>query len=427
MMAYKRLEELFDTLLYLGMIMGALIFFCWYWRTEYQMRYANLVLQEFLTEVSSDGKITLEAYEQLICNLNRINPAYEVKIVCTEYELQPIYTLISQAELDKYYLNRNKRKKIELQMDEVIVKEEAADELRLQKETNADILATEGSEYLPLPEEEIDAKVEAVRKCQEVYEGEALITLCRVISSTGSYYAEAEQVYENETGQAMLVLTVDGKKISVPVEVLRHPRTVICTKGHEVANSAEIIAEAKQTGNVECPYCKQIPESVTCNVSALYKKTGSVLEKEEVWLTVKYLDGHIEQITPDMEGWQDTYDVNYCGLQQVIIRYRGKEDTVLIVTENDNCIQCGNPCNERCLNDYEGFPYCTECMSKVLLFSGEVHEEEKQKENGEIVAILDSEKELCLQYGAFVTLYLLKNGEYETILQREVKQNGERR
>lgn len=423
-MAYKRLEDLFDTLLYLGIIMGALIFFCWHWKTEYQARYAELVLQEFLTDVSSDGKITRESYEQMIWNLNRINPAYTVKIACTEYVLQPIYTLIPQTELDKYYLNRNTRKKIELQMDEVIVKEEEADELRLQKETNADILATAGSEYLPLPEEEKSITVEAVRKYQEVYEGEALITLCRVISSAGNYYAEAEQVYEKEAGQVILELTVDGEMFSIPVEVFRHPRKVICTKGHEVVNSAEIIAEAKHTGNINCPYCKQIPESVTCNVSVLYKKTGNVLEKEEIWLTVKYLDGHIEQITPNMEGWQDTYDANYCGIQQVIIQYRGKEDTVLIVTENNNCIQCENPCNERCFNDYEEFPYCTECMSKVLLFSGEVYEEEKQKENGELVAILDSEDELCLQYGAYVTLYLLRNGEYETILQREVKQNG---
>ena len=59
-MVHGWMEELVDTLLYLGIIIGLLIFSTCYWKEEYQLRWAEFVTEEFLYLASAEGKIALE-------------------------------------------------------------------------------------------------------------------------------------------------------------------------------------------------------------------------------------------------------------------------------------------------------------------------------------------------------------------------------
>jgi hypothetical protein len=145
------MEEWFDTLFCIGTLTGLLFFFLWYWNGNYQQKCAEVVLQEFLDEVSASGKISLDVYEQMRQNIGRINRDYEIEIRCITYELQPIYARIPAETLRQYYADRNVRKDIAFQKITFEVEEEVPESLCLQKETNASILAAEKAEYIPLP------------------------------------------------------------------------------------------------------------------------------------------------------------------------------------------------------------------------------------------------------------------------------------
>lgn len=421
------LEELVDTLLYLVLIIGLLIFFICFWRDSYQVRCAEKITNDFLYEISAKGGISLEKYEGFINNLFRINADYEIELGYAEYGLRPIYACVPTEQLMQYYLSRNIRKEMEFSCYEVNVVQEAQNRLRLQQETNATILAAEEKLYLPLPEEETVLSVEAVRKYQEVYEGEELITLCLVSSEEGYYYVEAEPCYGVASGQILLEPMVEGENYSVPVEVICYPRVVTCVNGHEVVNTATVLDNILQSGKVDCPYCELLPAYVVCNTEVLMKKSGTKLTKEEVWLNVKYLNGNTEIITPESLDWQDNYDENYCGLQRVTISYRGENTTITVITENDVCSNCDKSCNGRSYEDYIAFPYCVACMSEALLFTGEVYEEEQIHSHNELLALLDAEGAIVLQAGGYVTIRLSKKGVTKVLLQQKIKRDGGRK
>lgn len=421
-MIHKWMEELFDTLLYLGLVVGILIFSACYWREAYCVRCAELVVEEFLNDISISGRMSSEELEELLERIRRIDTAYDVELAYTSYTLQPCYAQIPVECLDKYYMERNRRKEVTFREFEINVEEENPEMLSYQTETNASIMAAEG-EYLPLPGEQENVVVEAVRMRQEAYEGEKLITVCRVTSEAGSYYVEAEPECAVETGTVELEVVVESEIHSVPMEVVCYPRVVTCARGHSVVNGKNVIEEWKQQGTIKCPYCAVIPERISCNEKLITKKSGTKLTRE-IWLEVVYLDGHTEVITSEHKEWQDDYDENYCGIQPVTIRYRGQEVVITVISENEVCNKCGKLCNERCFSDYTYFPYCTDCMSKVLLFTGEVYEEECLTDYEEIIAGLEKKKEVWWKKGDMVNIRLMKHKMIKTMLQRVIKRDG---
>lgn len=423
-MIHRWLEEWYDTLLYLGLTVGLLCFFLLHWESECQIRMTEAVIDEFLTKASMNGKITKEAYEILIANIDKINSDYDVNVICRKNLLQPVYAPVSEEELFEFYISRNVRKEVLLKEYDIFVEEEPAEGLKLQEETNASVMATTNNEYLPLPDEEIGWKAEAVIPCQEVYEGEELVTVCCVKSSGRAYYAIAEPVQAKKTETVLLELKLQEKRFTIPVEVVCHPRIVQCDKGHQVVNSRKVLEKYKATGRIGCPYCEVIPEYVACNKNVLMKKTGVDLNAEELWILVTYLDGHTEYVTSESPEWQDTYDKNYCGIQQVRIQYRGKETEVLVISENNGCQQCGSECNERYLTDYLIFPYCITCMSKVPLFSGKVVEEEAWIKNEELTEMLLKMGEVPLKMGDYAEVYVSKKSAYVTNIQRKIRKDG---
>lgn len=422
-MVHRWLEEWCDTLLYVLILCSTLLFFLLYWKGECEVRYAEVVMQEFLSDVSKNGKITVEEHEKMVRNLANINTEYTVNIMCREFELQPVYGLVQEKKIKEYYLCRNIMEPKEILPCQIVIEEEPVESLHLQTETNASVLA-DVQNWMPLPEDKVEWSVESVRPYQEVYEGEELITVCRVRSLQESYYAEAEAMVADSSGTVQLQIMIEGEYYFVPVEVVCYPRVVRCKNGHEVTNSVAVLKESLQTGTVACPYCAFWPEKVQCERPLIYKKTGEALKKEENQITVTYLDGHKEVITPESEEWQDSYDNNYCGMQSVIVSYRGMEDCFTVISENERCRSCGKECNDRSYMDYLSFSYCTHCMSEVPLFSGEVYEAENVASVNEVLLALDTSGKWELQKGDFVVLQLSAKEKQLSLMQSKILQDG---
>ena len=425
-MIHKWLDDLFDILIFLGLVFGLLLFFIHYWSNGYKTRQAEWIVLDFLETVSTEGRIEPEAYAGLMEQLARIDDEYEFQISCSTFELQPVYAKSSVEELERYYRNRNSRKRIVFKPYQPQLEEENIGTLRMQAESNASILAEE-EEFLPLPREGTEMEICAVRSTQSVYEGEALITLCKIVSENEIYYMEAEPVCPFISGQIFLTLRISGEVHKVPVNVVCYPREVVCPRGHKVVNSRTVLEETKQTGQIPCPYCAATPEAIECNAGYLFKRTGEALNSGEIWAKVTYLDGHTEIITPETAEWQDDYDENFCGLQPVMIFYRGASTAVAVLSENNECLQCHGNCTGRNYEDYSSFPYCTKCMSEVILFTGNVQEEEVCMEKEELVALFDKSGEVLLNKGDYVSVILKKRGKYKSILQETVKKDGRSR
>ena len=400
-MQYKWTEKLYDTLLYVLLLSGLLIFFVFYWSGEYRLRYAELVINDFLDTVSAEGRIAEEEYAELVAKIDYINPEYTLEFYTVQYVLQPVYAYLPEEKIANGFMERNVKKEKELREWQPENRNVAMEQANLQTETNASILAAEP--WVPLPEDIPAQAVEAVRPVQEVYEGESLITLCKILAENKFFYVPAENFRAYSSGTVQLQVFFGEETYLVPVTVQCYPRYVNCENGHRVSNTTEIIQETKNSGNFSCPYCAEIPEKIDCSVSFVKTQTEKKLSGDEIFLLVTYMNGTTEIISPESDGWQDTFDESYCGMQTVEIAYHGKKESIVVLTENDSCRKCGGECNERNKTDYEIFPYCTACLSNTLLFSGEVFEEEICTE------LMDMEPDA--ENGGFV----LKRGDYAVI------------
>ena len=422
-MIHKVLEEWFDTLLYVGIVIGLMGFFCLYWGNEYSFRHAKAVLHEFLDKASVSGKITEEEYVGLNNALHDIYPGASLEISCYRYSKQKIFDLIPQEKLERDFAGRNSKKKIELKDYEIQIPKIDVNSLCMQTETNASVLAADKKEYLPLPKDETQVIICAVRPIQEVYIGEGLITLCRITDSNGVYYKEAAYAEAQKSGEVFLELVLEDRIYPVPIEVICHPKTVLCSNGHCIVNTKEIIEEKKLTGKIKCTYCSMLPMQLICDESELHIKTGEMLTGNQIRILVTYLDGNTEYVSPDSKDWQDDFDSNYCGKQEITIHYRNMETNLMVVSENPICEKCGKECNDRSYEDYVKYPYCLECLSGMHFLTGEIREEELLLSKEDLFAELELKGEILLNRGDFFVM-ICKRGKNMSVMQRKIRIDG---
>ncbi len=418
------LEEWFDTLLMLFLVFVSLLFSFYYWKEQYNMRCASVVIEDFLEKASTEGKVSIQELEVLLQQIQRIDKQYILECIYTGIKLEPCYAKIQKEQLDNYYFKRNLRKEFVLTEQDIFIPEEIVEGLCLQEETNASILASGKEHYLPLPEDKAIFSITAIRPKQKVYEGEALITLCLVISEDGNYYVEAEPIVATHSGNVYMIANINGKQEYVKVEVSCYKRELICEKGHKFANTKERIEQMEQTGMQPiCSICQKLPKQVQCNQTTVVLKTGESLVNTPLFLEVTYLDGHVEKIFPFMEGWNDNYDKNFCGIQTVTIQYKQLRDTVVVISEGENCLNCGNVCTGKAHKDYIEFPYCTECMAQYPLFTGEVYEEQWRMNLRELIIFLENERVLFMEEGEQLTVAIKKENTYVLMKEKRVIRN----
>jgi len=422
-MVHKSLEEWFDNLIYIGIVVGLMGFFCNYWGNEIFFRYSKAVLQEFVDETAISGQITANEYEGLYNRLQDIGRDFDIEISCYRYSEQKIAELLPTEHWRTEFASRNVIRPTVFIEYEPHVRQSDAATISLQKETNASVLAATENEYLPLSEEDTGFSVCAVRPSQEVYEGEYLITLCRVTDPSGVYYKEAAPIKAKATGQVMLELTLNDKLFQVPVDVVCYPRTERCDNNHFVVNTREVLDWKKKTGKVKCPYCGIIPMQISCKEPVIHVDTNESIHDGKIKILVTYLDGSISYVTSDSEEWQDDFDEEYCGTQNVTIRYRNVDTKLTVVSENPSCTKCGGECNDRCYTDYLNYPYCLKCLSQMYLFMGKVKEEKEFISEKDLLSMLDTQKAILLNRGDYIMI-AYKQGKKETVLYREIKING---
>lgn len=422
-MVHKILGEIYDMLLFLCGVLGILVFFLLYWKESFQIRYAESVLREFAEKVAVTGKITGAEYGRVLNELYSVETDIALKIQCFLYEEQPVYAYLSEEEWKKYFQDGNQIVQTAWKEYSLPLLQGDENEMQLQTETNATVLAAEQQDYLPLPYENAQTEIIAVRPEQKLYEGEKLVTLCRVVSPDGNYYIEAPDVVAKQSGTIQLKLILDEKEYLVPIEVLCYSRTLECENGHKIPNTKAVIDERKETGYVSCPYCRIIPKSICAMVEEPKLMTGDELTKACLQLEVLYLDGSIGYATPESEDWQDNYDAGFCGDQTVTVRYRNAETQIMIKTENGTCKQCGKECNDRCLKDYRDYPYCIGCLSKMLKFTGKTKLKEEIINTRELVSKLDKEGKFLFQRDDFVTMEL-QLGKRKTLVQQKITMAG---
>lgn len=408
-------EKFFDVILFLGIGMVSLLLFGCYWEGEYENRCAEAVLEAFLQQTSIQGGFSAEEFEILLNDIQRIDRELSVELEVTKQHMEPCYALLTKERISDYYIGRNVRKTKEMIPAELVETEENTDQMKLQTDTNASILAEGKTQYLPLPEENMEYGVFAVRPEQWVYEGEELITLCLVTSDEGYYYVEAEPICADRSGKIKLRLYIGSELYEPEVNVRCEPRTKRCENGHVITNTRERIAQEQNGECVECPLCRKTPVKVTAEIVQAVYPVGSPLERILPEAEVVFLDGHTEVIRPGDIGWQDDYDENYCGFQTVTIMYYSATTVVTIVTEGAMCKNCKETCGVRSFTDYQEFPYCASCMSEVPLFTGEVFLEEQKMGYAGLVAQMDSAGNVSLEKGDFITGIVKKNNKVQSI------------
>lgn len=411
---HKWLEDVFDTLIYICAMIGLLGFFMYYFTQEYQLKYAEVIIQEFLDKTAISGRVTETDYVSTGTRLYNMNSSMSLELFCNRYKEIETEEKISKEQWRLYFQSRNVRKDIEI-IEYVEQPEINAEEMKLQSETNASILAAE-TEYLPLREENDTFVIQAMRPRQEVYEGEELITLCRVDRGKEIFFVEAEPLYANETGSVNLSLYFEDILYEIPIEIICHLRTRACDNGHTFANTKEVMEEEKENGVVICPFCNRIPEKMLPSSSVIRIMAGEELSSEIINVMVQYKDGTVEYITPESKDWQDDYDREYCGRQTVCLQYRGSKLTFEVLTENTPCSICKNPCNERCYRDNLEYPYCLDCLSALPMVTGKQLVEE-------LVSLTEFDREYLLKRGDFITAVLSLNGQ-RIMIQRKIRTDG---
>ena len=76
-----------------------------------------------------------------------------------------------------------------------------------------------------------------------------------------------------------------------------------------------------------------------------------------------------------------------------MIRYRNAETKITVISENESCLQCKKECNDRSRKDYLNYPYCIDCLTKMLIFTGKTEIQERVIPEKELLVELETKQE----------------------------------
>ena len=153
-------------------------------------------------------------------------------------------------------------------------------------------------------------------------------------------------------------------------------------------------------------------ESITFLPSNVVTKVGTDLFTAGLRCQVTYLDGHTEEVLPNVEGMATDYDASYCGTQQVSVSYKGvMQGALTVTTKGGTCITCGLECSKRNYADYRLEQRCEQCLSGSPFFFGQTYVEESVTTMREIEQLLQQEGEYPLSRNSYFELFLYQTGQ----------------
>ncbi|MGN0506990.1 MAG: hypothetical protein ACI4FZ_10540 [Lachnospiraceae bacterium] len=405
-------EGWMDMLMLVTVLFSAVAIATIMWSEEINLRQAERIVSEFLAEASADACVTAEQYANFKSRLSEVDTDYRVEFSQRIRLQYPIYECPEEAELSEYYARRNVRKVIPIEVN--VEMEEKAEENRLQDFSNESLLAgKQGEFYLPLPDEKDGGKgVRAVLETQKVYVDEPLVTLCCIEEGGTAYLVEAENMQIDRAGKYRIELTLQGRGSGVFLDVTVYERSIICEEGHCYANTKERIEYYETYGVLpDCPYCEKLPECITFQESIIYTTTGTPLSETGLCAQACYRNGRKETIRPGCEGWQDNYDAEFCGVQQVTVTYNGRTSYGLtVITAGEKCRKCNEECKFRNHTDYVNAPLCNRCLSEIPRYTGRTETLEYILGQDAFSEALGAKEQWILRQGSSLQIILKKKG-----------------
>ena len=381
-----------------------------------EIEYMRYVSDTFLDRVSAKGTLTYDDYLIYADSIAKLNRGYEVQALHRSYIETPYYDFLSANEIVAYYAARNIRNNIEPEQDLNVPTVQEEKPLTLQEESNATVLSALTGEYVPLPDEESipnQVTYTAVRPNQIVYENEPLITVCLEESPLGYQYIVADAVAVTVVGTRTVELTVNGVPTGAVVSVTVYPRRVHCDNGHTYVCTKEVITNKESTGIWSgCPYCSIEVKMIAFVPTNIVTQVGTDLLTAGLRCQVTYMDGHIEEVLPNAEGFATDYDASYCGTQQVNVSYKGViQGGLTVTTKGGTCVTCGSECSSRNYADYRLEKHCEQCLSGFPFFFGQTYVEESVTTMGEIEQLLQQDGEYPLSRNSYLELSLYQTGK----------------
>lgn len=357
---------------------------------------AEDITEEFAGEVAANGVIMGGDYERYLFQLEELG--YAARLSHSSNREEPYYSYESAEEIGQYFMGRNVRRMPSVQTEKEDVEDVAPEGVTMQKFSNASVIASlsyQAYEELPgCP----DGGYAAVMGTQELYVGEALVTLLYAREDGISYIGHGDSRVVSVPGVYDVPLFVGGMPAGVSIHVTVWEREAICSRGHSYTATEEVIRHYKDSGEWGlCPYCAFYAERIEVVPAAVNVPLGTPAEGIWASVNVTYCDGHTDMVS--LSEVSTDYDSNYSGVQSVTVRWHGASATFQVSSIDPLCSSCALPIIGRSYADCRLYTKCSSCLSAVPMYLGKSYRTAEEHTDEEIVGALLADGKYLLGRG----------------------------
>lgn len=358
-------------LLVIVCLIGPALFFQMY-KSIQKEALAEESSRDFLESVTSSGKISDTEYMLFRDGLALLD-GFDTTLNYTTYHNEPVYQFYSATHIADYFNSRNKWDRHYYHTAEPVINDEDPGSLRMQKQTNATVLAKLMEDGLPLGNDAPrTATYTAVVPSQEIYAGEQLVTVVKVDTGDMVYYAVGGDIAPTVDGNYQIY--VNGVLTSAVVSVKAWKRQVVCPTCHNTYTCTKEVLDYYKAYHVwsRCPHCASLIKDITVDHPTTSVPIGTKeADVIDISFTATYYNGRTETLA--LSDMSHNYAAGYAGAQNISVSYKGfhKDNVCTITTVCPNCAGCGAAITNRNAFDCELYPFCSTCMSIRQTYLGE--------------------------------------------------------
>ena len=295
-------------------------------------------------------------------------------------------------------MGRNVRGIPSFQTEKEDVEDIPPEDVVMQKFSNASVIASLSYQAYGERPGCPDGGYAAVMGMQELYVGEALVTLLYAREDGISFIEHGDSMVVSVSGVYEVPVFVDGSPSGVSIHVTVWGREATCSRGHSYTATEEVIRHYEDSGEWElCPYCAFYAERIEVVPAAVDVPLGT--PAEDIWASVNvtYCDGHTDTVS--LSEASADYDSNYSGVQTVTVRWHGASATFQVSSVAPLCNECASPIIGRSYADCQLYTKCSSCLSAVPMYLGNFFQTAEEHTDKEIVDALLSDGEYLFGRG----------------------------
>lgn len=337
--------------------------------------FAEELSRDFLEAVASAGGIRVADYMVFRDGLAGID-GFETRLDYTTYHTEPVYGYYGRAGIEAFFSGRNRRDTYYSRTTAPDAEDADPSALRMQRDTNARVLARLMDEGLPLGNDIPLASYtyEAFVPVQELYAGEYIATVLKVDTGRTVYYTEGDLLPATGSGVQSFRLSVGGVPVNAYVSAVVWPRQITCRVcGNRYTCTDKVVEYYRENGIwAYCPYCRTLVKDITADYPSVTVPVGTKeADITGITFTAEYYDGTTETLA--LSGLSHNYSPGYAGEQEITVSYKGydKAGICKIITECPPCTGCGARITDRNAADCRLYPLCPGCMEGIPVFLGE--------------------------------------------------------